>query len=630
MEAAGCSAVELKDEGNRCFGAGRHVEALEAYAAALQALEGDEGKQQEHALRCTLHSNRAACYLQLKRFGECVEVRLLFSYACVDRPNPIQHDLFLQPPTVNEQEATAALALNPQQVKALYRRAQACERLGQLEPALRDLRLALHLDSGNRDVLVAARRVGEALQSQLQARSPVAQMLDTVRSAPPPPPPPGDQEDGAAGEQRRQKRREALLGLVGLASQEPQAAKDVLRDADVLVALFERAGEAEERLLAFRLLAACCAHAEFAELAFGGDDEGGSTTEAGAGGALARVLEEGEGKEEEGEEELVLVKITLFLRLLKALLRGPVAPEAGSTAAALVEQALDCWTRALGHSKVCYVCGCVCPFAAPVCTRIRPSYSIFIPFPLFAAPSPRGGPRRLSLVGQHGKRGSSLLRGGGILGPRPPSRPATTGTAVGVAQRQPQRRGGGGVISGAADQGRARPRQASVACERGGGAAGPRIQRCRGDAGGHAAGAAGRLPRQARPRRQAPERGPGNGAAPAAGFFVLFLLPHGAGPRRRAHQRGGLVGGGPGVPGVALGGRPAGAAGAHGLPRSRRPRRGCLCLHQARARGQGLWTTSRTNALFFNRQGLLSLTPRSPIPLPPRPSPLSRASCRAC
>jgi len=29
-------------------------------------------------------------------------------------------------------------------------------------------------------------------------------------------------------------------------------------------------------------------------------------------------------------------------------------------------------------------------------------------------------------------------------------------------------------------------------------------------------------------------------------------------------------------------------------------------------------------------RGLLSLTPRSPIPLPPRPSPLPRASCRAC
>jgi len=97
MEAAGCSTVDLKAEGNRCFGAGRHEEALEAYAAALQALEGEEGKQQEQALRCTLHSNRAACYLQLKRFGECVEVCLLFSYGCVDRPNPIQHDLFLHP-----------------------------------------------------------------------------------------------------------------------------------------------------------------------------------------------------------------------------------------------------------------------------------------------------------------------------------------------------------------------------------------------------------------------------------------------------------------------------------------------------------------------------------------------------
>ena len=228
---------------------------------------------------------------------------------------------------------------------------QACERLGQLEPALRDLRQALHLDPHNREVMGAARRVGGGLQALLQARSPVAQMLDLVRSSPPLP---AADNDGGEGERRR--RREALMGLVGLASQEPQAAYDVLREADVLVALLEREGEPEERLLAFRLLAACCAHPEFVRRAF--DDDGGGD----ASGGLARVLEEDDEEEKEEAEELTLVKITLFLRLHKAL--GPAASASasasasgdengagGSASGALVEQALDCWCRALRSSN---------------------------------------------------------------------------------------------------------------------------------------------------------------------------------------------------------------------------------------------------------------------------------------
>lgn len=89
------SAQSEKERGNRAFALGQSSEALEAYAAALAAIGQGEGKE-EQELRSTLHSNRAACYLQLKRFGECIE------------------------------EATAALALNSHLIKALYRRAQVC------------------------------------------------------------------------------------------------------------------------------------------------------------------------------------------------------------------------------------------------------------------------------------------------------------------------------------------------------------------------------------------------------------------------------------------------------------------------------------------------------------------------
>jgi hypothetical protein len=205
----------------------------------------------------------------------------------------------------------------------------------------------MHQDPSNRDVLGAARRVSEALQAQLQARSLVAQMLDTVRSP----------LAKIADDAERQRRSEALMGLVGLASQDPHAADDVLRESEALVVLLGREHEPEERLLAFRLLAACCAHPDFVQRAFGG-----GSTSAGA-AALVRVLEQDEEDEDEDEDQegktvaeegLVLVKITTLLRLLKVL--GGVATEEGSRAATLVERALDCWTRALRHHTVCARC----------------------------------------------------------------------------------------------------------------------------------------------------------------------------------------------------------------------------------------------------------------------------------
>lgn len=200
-------------------------------------------------------------------------------------------------------------------------------------------------------MLLAARRLSEALQAQLQVRSPVAQMLDAVRSPLP------SSSPTETDEAERRRRREALMGLVGLASQEPQAADDVLREAEVLVALLERERDPDERLLAFRLLAACCVHPSFVKRAFGQE-----APTAGTAAGLVRVLEQQGQEEEDGDkeeggagqgaeaDELVLVRVTIFLRALMAL--GAAAAEAGSTAAALTEEALDCWTRALQHDKV--------------------------------------------------------------------------------------------------------------------------------------------------------------------------------------------------------------------------------------------------------------------------------------
>jgi tetratricopeptide (TPR) repeat protein len=108
-------AIELKDEGNDLYTSRKFKEALAKYEQALNLLPARD------AVRAMVHSNRAACYLNMQCFADVVS------------------------------EATSALKVDQRFNKALFHRANAYAALGQPAKAKRDLQGALEHDPNYAD-----------------------------------------------------------------------------------------------------------------------------------------------------------------------------------------------------------------------------------------------------------------------------------------------------------------------------------------------------------------------------------------------------------------------------------------------------------------------------------------------
>ncbi|KAL2506376.1 Peptidyl-prolyl cis-trans isomerase FKBP62 [Abeliophyllum distichum] len=123
IEAAG----KKKDEGNALFKAGKYQRASKRYDKAVKLIEYDSSfsedeKQQAKVLKVACNLNNAACKLKLKDYKEAVKL------------------------------CTKVLEIESQNVKALYRRAQAYIHLVDLDLAELDIKKALEIDPDNRDV----------------------------------------------------------------------------------------------------------------------------------------------------------------------------------------------------------------------------------------------------------------------------------------------------------------------------------------------------------------------------------------------------------------------------------------------------------------------------------------------
>uniref|UniRef100_A0A6M2FAR1 peptidylprolyl isomerase n=1 Tax=Populus davidiana TaxID=266767 RepID=A0A6M2FAR1_9ROSI len=123
IEAAG----KKKEEGNAWFKAGKYERASRRYEKAAKFIEydssfTDEEKQQSKVLKISCKLNNAACKLKLKDYKEA------------------------------EKLCSKVLELDGQNVKALYRRAQAYIQLVDLDLAEIDIKRALENDPDNRDV----------------------------------------------------------------------------------------------------------------------------------------------------------------------------------------------------------------------------------------------------------------------------------------------------------------------------------------------------------------------------------------------------------------------------------------------------------------------------------------------
>ncbi|XP_022871767.1 peptidyl-prolyl cis-trans isomerase FKBP62-like [Olea europaea var. sylvestris] len=120
-------AGKKKDEGNALFKTGKYERASKRYEKAVKLIEydssfGEDEKQQAKLLKVTCNLNNAACKLKLKDYKEAVKL------------------------------CTKVLEIESQNVKALYRRAQAYIHLVDLDLAELDIKKALEIDPDNRDV----------------------------------------------------------------------------------------------------------------------------------------------------------------------------------------------------------------------------------------------------------------------------------------------------------------------------------------------------------------------------------------------------------------------------------------------------------------------------------------------
>ncbi|NXF28662.1 TOM34 protein, partial [Nyctibius bracteatus] len=101
-------ARTLKEEGNELVKKGNHKKAIEKYSESLKLNQ-----------ECATYTNRALCYLTLKQYKEAV------------------------------QDCTEALRLDPKNVKAFYRRAQALKELKDYRSSIADIKSLLKIEPKN-------------------------------------------------------------------------------------------------------------------------------------------------------------------------------------------------------------------------------------------------------------------------------------------------------------------------------------------------------------------------------------------------------------------------------------------------------------------------------------------------
>ncbi|KAJ7295553.1 hypothetical protein O6H91_14G016500 [Diphasiastrum complanatum] len=120
-------ATKKKEEGNTLFKLGKFARASKKYEKAAKLVEYDSSfdedqKKQSKVLKVTCNLNNAACKLKLKDYKEAIKL------------------------------CSKVLELESQNVKALYRRAQAYIETADLDLAEFDIKKALEIDPQNREV----------------------------------------------------------------------------------------------------------------------------------------------------------------------------------------------------------------------------------------------------------------------------------------------------------------------------------------------------------------------------------------------------------------------------------------------------------------------------------------------
>ncbi|XP_025248375.1 protein unc-45 homolog A isoform X3 [Theropithecus gelada] len=208
---SGASSVEqLRKEGNELFKCGDYEGALGAYTQAL----GLDATPQDQAI---LHRNRAACHLKLEDYDKA------------------------------ETEASKAIEKDGGDVKALYRRSQALEKLGRLDQAVLDLQRCVSLEPKNKVFQEALRNIGGQIQEKVRYMSStdakVEQMFQILLDP---------EEKGT------EKKQKASQNLVVLAREDAGAEKIFRSNGVQLLQRLLDTGETDLMLAALRTLVGIC------------------------------------------------------------------------------------------------------------------------------------------------------------------------------------------------------------------------------------------------------------------------------------------------------------------------------------------------------------------------------------
>ncbi|XP_048646189.1 protein unc-45 homolog A isoform X2 [Marmota marmota marmota] len=204
------SVEQLRKEGNELFKCGDYEGALSAYTQAL----GLGATPQDQAI---LHRNLAACHLKLEDYDKA------------------------------ETEASKAIEKDGGDVKALYRRSQALEKLGRLDQAVLDLQRCVSLEPKNKVFQEALRSIGGQIQEKVRYMSStdakVEQMFQILLDP---------EEKGT------EKKQKASQNLVVLAREDAGAEKIFRSNGVQLLQRLLDTGETDLMLAALRTLVGIC------------------------------------------------------------------------------------------------------------------------------------------------------------------------------------------------------------------------------------------------------------------------------------------------------------------------------------------------------------------------------------
>ncbi|XP_077600559.1 protein unc-45 homolog B-like isoform X1 [Stigmatopora nigra] len=201
--------IQLKDEGNKHFQAGDFDKAIQSYTKAISVC-------QDKKVLAVIYRNRAACYLKKEMYSNAAS------------------------------DASKAIDVDAADIKALYRRCQALEKLGKLDMAFKDAQRCATIEPKNKTFLEALRRLGAEIQTKLKTTfstdSRVQNMFDILLD----------------DDMEKDKKEKAANNLIVLARDDAGSERIFQNNGVPLLLNMMETGKSEMILAAIRTLSGMC------------------------------------------------------------------------------------------------------------------------------------------------------------------------------------------------------------------------------------------------------------------------------------------------------------------------------------------------------------------------------------